>query len=209
MTFTRWRPPARGALFVVTGPSGTGKTTLVKAALNTVPGINFSVSATTRAARKGETHGKDYLFIDRPSFDSKIAAGDFLEWADVYGNRYGTLKSTVEEALNQGQSILLDIDDKGAAQVRAAMPEAISIFVLPPSIETIEARLRARATDSEDIIVGRIAEARARLAQCADFDYLLINDDLSTAHQCFQAILIAELQRRIRRLDVVEQFTPQ
>ena len=201
MTFTRWRPPARGALFVVTGPSGTGKTTLVKAALNTVPGINFSVSATTRAARKGETHGKDYLF--------KIAAEEFLEWADVYGNRYGTLKSTVEEALNQGQSILLDIDDKGAAQVRAAMPEAISIFVLPPSIETIEARLRARATDSEDIIVGRIAEARARLAQCADFDYLLINDDLSTAHQCFQAILIAELQRRIRRLDVVAQFTLQ
>ena len=128
----QWTAPDKGALFVVTGASGTGKTTLVTEALARIPGLRFSVSATTRPARPGEVDGEDYHFLSRDEFESKVAEGAFLEWAEVYGNCYGTLKSQVQAALDVGESILLDIDTQGAALVRPLMPEAISIFILPP-----------------------------------------------------------------------------
>lgn len=207
LDFSSWPRPERGALFVVTGASGTGKTTLVKEALRVMPGMGFSVSATTRAARRGEVDGKDYHFVSRERFDELVAQGQLLEWAEVYGNCYGTPRGPVEETLSRGQSIILEIDAQGAQQVREAMPEATSIFVLPPSFESLEARLRGRSTDSEEIIQRRIRDARLQLATCGDFDYLVVNDELPAAHDQFQAILAAELCRRSRHEALVQRFS--
>lgn len=201
-----WVAPDRGALFVVTGASGTGKTTLVREALAVVPGLGWSVSMTTRPARAGEVDGRDYHFVSRERFDAALAEGALLEWAEVYGNRYGTPRAPVAAALNEGRSVLLDVDDKGATQVRLAMPDAVSIFVLPPSIEALEARLRARSTDSEAVIAGRVAEAQLRCRAAVDFDYLVVNDDLASAHDQFQAVLVAELLRRTRNPSLLSRF---
>lgn len=202
-----WKAPDRGALFVVSGASGTGKTTLVKEALRRMPGLGFSVSATTRAPRKGEVDGRDYHFVDRPTFEAMVEKAELLEWAEVYGNMYGTPRAPVREALERGESFLLDIDVQGARQVRRSMPDAVSIFLLPPDLATIEARLRARSTDSEEVIAKRMAEARLQLEGAAEADYLVVNDDLETAHDTLQAILVAELSRRSRRPGLVEHFT--
>ncbi len=207
LDFSSWPNPERGALFVVTGASGTGKTTLVKEALRVMPGMGFSVSATTRAARRGEVDGKDYHFVGRERFDELVAQGEFLEWAEVYGNCYGTLRGPVEQTLSRGQSIILEIDAQGASQVREAMPEATRVFVLPPSFGSLEARLRGRSTDSEEIIQRRIADARLQLSTCGEFDYLVVNDELPAAHDQFQAILVAELCRRERHDALVERFS--
>ncbi len=207
LNLTRFARPDRGALFVVTGASGTGKTTLVKEALATIPALSFSVSATTRAPRVGEVSGRDYHFVSQERYAEMVEAGAFLEWAEVYGNRYGTLRAPVEEALARGESILLEIDAQGAAQVRAALPDAVFIFILPPSIDTIEARLRGRSTDSEAIIQRRLADARLQLSRCGEFEYLLVNDDLNSGYDQLQAILIAELLRARRRASLVSQFT--
>ncbi len=202
-----WQKPDRGALFVVTGASGTGKTTLVQEALRVVPDLGFSVSATTRAPRTGERDGSDYHFVDRAGFDAKVESGAFLEWAEVYGNCYGTLREPVETALSEGRSILLEIDYKGARQVREVMPEAVLIFVLPPSSEAIEQRLRARSTDSEAIIARRVAEARLQLSHCGEFDYLVVNDALASAHDQFQAVLVSELRRNSRVTGLITRFS--
>jgi guanylate kinase len=207
LNLTRFARPDRGALFVVTGASGTGKTTLVKEALATIPALSFSVSATTRAPRVGEVSGRDYHFVSQERYAEMVEAGAFLEWAEVYGNRYGTLRAPVEAALARGESILLEIDAQGAAQVRAALPDAVFIFILPPSIDTIEARLRGRSTDSEAIIQRRLADARLQLSRCGEFEYLLVNDDLNSSYDQLQAILIAELLRARRRASLVSQFT--
>ena len=202
-----WSAPDRGALFVVTGASGTGKTTLVHAALGAVPGLNFSVSATTRPPRQGEVDGKDYHFLDRAEFDRRVAAGEFLEWAEVYGNCYGTLKSPVEQALASGQSILLDIDTQGAEQVRVAAPSAVTIFILPPSIEVLSDRLISRGTDAPEVIARRVREAKLQLKECGSFDYLVVNVHLPSAHDQFQAVLVAELLRAGRSPTLVQRFT--
>ena len=173
INLTSWTAPQKGGLFVVTGASGTGKTTLVKAALPRFPSILFSVSATTRPARPGEKNGVDYHFLSHSDFQTKIQENAFLEWAEVYGNFYGTLKSPVEQAISQGESILLDIDYQGAEQVRKNAPHSISIFILPPTIEELELRLRARKTDSETVISRRMSEAKAQLVHCSNFDYLV------------------------------------
>ena len=207
LNLTRFARPDRGALFVVTGASGTGKTTLVKEALATIPNLSFSVSATTRAPRLGEVSGRDYHFVSQERHAEMVEAGAFLEWAEVYGNRYGTLRAPVEAALERGESILLEIDAQGAEQVRAALPDAVFIFILPPSIDTIEARLRGRSTDSEAIIQRRLADARLQLSRCGEFEYLLVNDDLNSGYDQLQAILIAELLRARRRASLVSQFT--
>ena len=205
--FESWSPPDRGALFVITGSSGTGKTTLVREALACLPGLSFSVSATTRTRREGEVDGVDYHFHEPAGFQNLVNQGRMLEWAEVYGNAYGTPRAPVEKALATGESILLDIDVQGAEQVRQAMPEAISIFVLPPSIEVLETRLRARSTDTEEVICGRMREARVQLRRCNEFDYLVVNDDLLSAHDQFQAILVGELCRRSRHAGLVNQYT--
>ena len=202
-----WSAPDRGALFVVTGASGTGKTTLVRQALSAIPGLRFSVSATTRPPRDGEVDGRDYHFLTRDEFDQRVAQGDFLEWAEVYGNCYGTLKDQVERTLSSGESILLDIDTQGADLVRQAAPEAVTTFILPPSIEVLSERLRGRGTDTEEVIERRIREARLQLQECGSFDYLVINDHLPSAHDQFQAVLVAELLRAGRSPTLVRRFT--
>ena len=206
LDFTSWTAPDQGALFVVTGASGTGKTTLVKEALSVIPGISFSVSATTRTARRGEQDGADYHFVSQDRFTELVDGEAMLEWAEVYGNRYGTPRVPVEAALEAGESILLEIDQQGAQQVRAAMPEAVCIFVLPPSIQAIETRLRGRSTDSEEIIQRRTREALNQLSACGSFDYLVVNDVLSSAHDQFQAVITAELCRRSHRSSLVSRF---
>ena len=206
LDLSTWTQPDRGALFVVTGASGTGKTTLVRKALQVIPRLGFSVSATTREMRVGETDGVDYAFVSANRFNDMVRRGEMLEHASVYGNHYGTPKGPVEEALASGDSILLEIDSQGAAQVREAMPEAVLIFVLPPSIDAIETRLRRRSTDSEETIQRRVSEARIQLEQCGSFDYLVVNDDLASAHDQFQAILVAELRRRTRHDSLVARY---
>ena len=203
---TSWTPPESGALFVVAGASGTGKTTLVKHALASVPGLEFSVSATTRPIRDGEIDGKDYLFLDRPSFMHRVENGEFLEWAEVYGNCYGTLQRSVEEVLRRGRSILLDIDTQGAEQVRSSGIPHTSIFVLPPDMATLARRLSDRGTDDQRVIDRRLREAHEQLSAAGTFDCIVINDDLASAHDQFQAIIIAELLRTGRHSRVVAKF---
>lgn len=201
-----WQSPDRGALFVVTGASGTGKTTLVREALRVIPGLGWSVSKTTRPPRAGEVDGRDYHFVSRADFEASLARGELLEWAEVYGNGYGTPRAPVEQALARGHSILLEIDAQGARQVRVALPEAVLVFILPPSLAELEARLRARSTDSEAVIQRRLAEASLQLRACGDFDYLLVNRSLVSAHDQFQAILVAELRRRSRLSSLVALY---
>ena len=195
----RWTAPDIGALFVVSGPSGSGKTTLLHAALTAVPGLEFSVSATTRAPRAGERNGVDYHFVTREAFAELLRTGALLEHAEVYGNYYGTPRAPVDAALAEGRSIVLDIDVQGAAQVRRAHPEAVSVFVLPPNLAAIEARLRARGLDDAAIVARRVREADEQLAEADTYDYLVMNDDLASAHAQVQAVLVAELLRRNRR----------
>jgi guanylate kinase len=202
-----WTSPEHGALFVVTGASGTGKTTLVRQALTTIPGLWFSVSATTRPIRSGERDGTDYHFLDRETFMARVHAGEFLEWAEVYGNCYGTLRAPVETVLSSGDSILLDIDTQGAEQVRSSGTKNISIFVLPPSVNTLAKRLSARGTDEPEVIARRIEEASLQLQDCGAFDYLVVNDDLGSAHDQFQAIIVAELMRTTRHPALIESFS--
>lgn len=198
--------PDHGALFVVSGPSGAGKTTLVHRLLAQFPDMKFSVSATTRPARSGEVDGKDYYFLTSEAFETKIAARAFLEHATVYGNRYGTLAEPVHQALAVGESMLLEIDSQGAAQIRAAMPEAVTIIVLPPSRQLLEERLRNRSTDAADVIARRLREADEQMASIAEFHYLVINDDLDAATRTLASIVVAELHRVPRHPSLVARF---
>lgn len=207
MMLRSWPAPDEGALFVVSGPSGTGKSTLLQAAFATVPGLEFSVSATTRAPRAGERDGVHYHFVDVPRFLELRERGELLENAEVYGRHYGTPRAPVERALREGRSILLDIDAQGARQVRRAMPEAVSVFILPPSVGALEARLRARGTDDEATIRRRLADADLQLGACGEYDYLVINDDLATATASLVGILLAELSRARRRSTWVRRFS--
>lgn len=199
--------PDKGVLFVITGSSGTGKTTLLKEAFQVIPGVEFSVSATTRQRREGEKDGVDYHFLSKSNFQELQDRGELLEWAEVYGNSYGTPRAPVEQALNQGRSILLEIDVQGARQVREKLPQAVLVFVLPPSLEAIEQRLRGRSTDSEEIIARRVNEAMVQISACGEFDYLVVNDKLEEAHKVFQSVLISEMSRTERRESLVASMT--
>ena len=190
---------ASGNLLIVSAPSGAGKTTLVKALLARDPQVVYSVSCTTRAPRAGERDGIDYLFVDDAEFRRRIAAGEFLEHAEVHGNRYGTLRSWIEAQLQADRDVVLDIDTQGAAQVRALMPEAVSIFILPPSLAELEDRLRARGTDADAVIERRLAAARAEIAHAGEYDYVIINKDLGAAIADLAAVVQASRLRHARQ----------
>lgn len=201
-----WESPDRGALFVVSGPSGCGKSTLLSRVLPEFPDISFSVSATTRAPRPGEINGVHYHFVSHAGFAALREEGALLEYAEVYGNFYGTPRAPVEAALEQGRSILLDIDTQGAAQVRVSMPEVVTLFILPPSLDTLRARLLARGQDAPAVIERRMTEAHAQLSACGSYDYLVMNDDLDQAVLQFRSILVAELSRTWRRTTWTSRF---
>jgi len=209
VTVLGWRAPDRGALFVVSGPSGVGKSTVLQGAMARIPGLGFSVSATTRAPRPGEMDGVHYHFVDRTRFDALLAEDAFLESATVYDRSYGTLRAPTDAALARGESLVLDIDVQGAAQVRRRCPDAATIFLVPPSIAALEQRLRARNTDSDEMIARRMAQVEQQLAAVDQFDYLIVNEDLDTARAVFEGILLAELHRRSRRGSVVRDVFEQ
>lgn len=180
-----------GHLFIVAAPSGAGKSTLVNALLEREPGIVLSISHTTRPPRPGDVDGVQYHFVDRAVFDRMVAAGDFLEHADVFGNGYGTSRGAVEPSLAAGCDVLLEIDWQGAAQVRRAMPGCVSIFILPPSRAELERRLRARGTDSAATIEKRLAASRAEIAHAHEFDCIVVNDRFDEALAQLQSIVHA------------------
>jgi len=165
----------RGHLYVIAAPSGAGKTSLLKALLARRPGLKFSVSCTTRNPRPGEVDGRDYHFIARKDFEHLVGADEFIEHANVFGNLYGTRKSVVEAALAEGRDLILEIDWQGAAQVRKRLPEAVQIFILPPSRAELESRLRKRGSDTEDVIARRLQESTLEMSHWSDFDYVIVN----------------------------------
>ncbi len=181
----------RGRLFIVAAPSGAGKSTLVNALLEREPGIALSISHTTRAPRPGDVDGVQYHFIDRAAFEAMVAHGDFIEHAEVFGNYYGTSRAAVEPILATGRDVLLEIDWQGAEQVRRAMPESVSIFILPPSRGELERRLHARATDSEATIEKRLAASREEITHAHEFDCIVVNDRFEEAVAALQAIVQA------------------
>ena len=171
----------KGNLFVLSGPSGAGKGTLVKRVLQRVPDAWVSVSATTRQPRPGEVDGRDYFFLDQPRFDELVSQGGFLEWAHVHGNSYGTLRSRVQDRIDHGSQVILEIDVQGAFQVKKAMPEAHLIFIEPPSLEELERRLRGRGTETEEGICNRMKTAEVELARKMEYDVQVVNDELERA----------------------------
>ena len=187
--------PKRGLLFIVSAASGTGKTTLVERLVQRIPNLCLSRSYTSRAARPGEQDGVDYNFISRQRFEEMARAGEFLEWADVFGNYYGTCAADTERCLANGQDIVLVIDVQGAKQVRSSGVESVGIFVLPPSAEILEQRLRGRSKDSEVEIGKRLDAARREVGEFASYEYVVVNDELDGAVERLRAIVLAERAR--------------
>ncbi len=184
-----------GTLFIVTAPSGAGKTTLVSGLLARDPLVCLSVSYATRAPRAGEVDGEHYHFVDVPTFRSLRDKGEFLEWAEVHNNYYGTSKVWLEQQISSGKDILLEIDWQGAQQVRKVFPKAVGVFIMPPSLEELERRLRGRGTDSEDVIARRVLGARGEMRHVAEFDYVIINEDLPAALEDLVAVVRASRLR--------------
>ncbi|MGQ0558646.1 MAG: guanylate kinase [Sphingosinicella sp.] len=199
----------RGLLYVLSSPSGAGKSTIARMLLDSDDGIAMSVSATTRPIRPGEKDGRDYHFVDDARFDAMIANGEFLEWANVFGFRYGTLKREVMKAIESCCDVLLDIDWQGTQQLKQVDPDIVRVFILPPSMEELERRLRTRKTDSEEVIRQRMARATAEISHWAEYDYVLINNDAEKCRELVHNILKAERLKATRRVflhDFVRQL---
>ncbi|MGY5954784.1 guanylate kinase [Kosakonia sp. BK9b] len=192
---------AQGTLYIVSAPSGAGKSSLIQALLKTQPlyDTQVSVSHTTRAPRPGEVHGEHYFFVNHDEFKSMIGEDAFLEHAEVFGNYYGTSRATIEQVLSTGVDVFLDIDWQGAQQIRTRMPQARSIFILPPSKVELDRRLRGRGQDSEEVIAKRMALAVAEMSHYAEYDYLIVNDDFDTALGDLKTIIRAERLRMGRQ----------
>jgi len=189
-----------GILFVISAPSGAGKTSISRELLARQPDLCQSVSYTTRPMRNGEQDGIDYHFVSSTQFDRMVAEGAFAEWAEVHGNRYGTAKATLKRAGEEGRHLLLDIDVQGAAQLRASGLEGVFIFILPPSMAELRQRLAGRKTDSAEVIERRMNNAVSEIREAVHFDYIVVNDDLARAAAVVQAIMIAEQARKERAL---------
>jgi guanylate kinase len=193
------------SIFIISAPSGSGKSTLVSHLLATVPGLMFSVSYTTRPRRGAELEGKSYCFVTREDFERRLARDEFLEWAEVFGNYYGTHRGILEQARARGKDLVLDIDVQGARQLKKQIPEAVSVFVLPPSRQVLEQRLRARGEDREDVIARRLRDAAEEIRNYDAYDYVLINKDLTEAQASLDAIVRSE---RVRRTRIEDQIRP-
>lgn len=185
-------------VFIISAPSGSGKSTLVNGLLQCDPDLIFSVSYTTRERRGSERPGESYNFIDRKEFENRVQLGEFLEWADVFGNYYGTHRSVLERAELEGKDLVLDIDIQGARQLRKSIPGAVSIFVLAPSRQILENRLRNRSEDAEEVIQRRLRKASDEIRNYSDYDYVLVNDDLAKSRETLYSIVRAERARRQR-----------
>jgi guanylate kinase len=196
-------PPRDGILFVISAPSGAGKTTLCKEIIDFFPSLRHSVSYTTRPRRAGETEGVDYHFVSRTVFDAMIEQGSFAEWAEVHGNRYGTAVATLERYRSEGHDVLLDIDCQGARQLKTTFGQGVFIFILPPSLDELQRRLTGRNTDAPDVIARRFANARDEIREALWYDYLVVNDDLPQALTELKAIVIAEGCRTAPRQNII------
>jgi guanylate kinase len=191
----------RGLMFVLSSPSGAGKTTLSRLLIERMPGLKMSVSATTRTKRPGEVEGRDYLFVEKARFEEMVKRNEFLEWATVFDNRYGTPRAPVEAALSKGEDVLFDIDWQGTQQLREkARADVVSVFILPPSAADLEKRLHSRAQDSHEVIHGRMSRASHELSHWAEYDYIVINHEIDAAFAEVQSILKAERLKRERRI---------
>lgn len=191
-----------GLLVIISAPSGAGKTSLCEAVMGFFPDLNYSVSHTTRTPRPGETNGDDYHFVSQETFQEMIKDGRFAEWAEVHGNKYGTAAEPIRECLHKEKGVILDIDGQGARQLKDKFPDAVSIFILPPSWEELEERLRSRRTDDDKDIEIRLKNAREEIQYVEQYDYVVINDDFTEAASTLKSIVIAEkcrTQRFLRR----------
>jgi guanylate kinase len=195
----------RGLMLVLSSPSGAGKTTISRRLLTVEPGLVLSISATTRLMRPGETDGVDYHFVDHPTFDRMIAEGAFLEHARVFDHQYGTPRGPVEQSLADGRDVLFDIDWQGTQQLaQSARADLVSVFILPPTIAALEQRLKTRAQDSADVVARRMAKAADEMSHWAEYDYIIVNDDLEVSIQRVRAILLAERLKRHRQVGLAE-----
>ena len=198
---TRNKIARRGLMLVLSSPSGAGKTTLSRLLLKADRGVELSVSVTTRPKRRGEVNGRDYHFIDRARFDAMVKQGELLEWAEVFGHRYGTPRRPVAKALQAGRDVLFDIDWQGTQQLREkARTDLVSVFVLPPTVNELERRLKRRAQDSKTVIHGRMAKAAGEMSHWPEYDYVIVNRDKAAAFAEVRAILAAERLKRERQI---------
>lgn len=203
------RTTSRGTLFVVSSPSGGGKGTLIRHVLEVVENLSYSVSYTTRAPRPGEVNGREYFFVSRDIFEEMSATGEFLEWACVHGNLYGTAKRQITEETAAGLDIILEVDVQGAASVRQLLMDSVSIFILPPSPDVLRQRLIARGTDTPEELEVRLRNAPEELKQYSAFDYVIINDEIEKAAHQLASIIYAERARRRRQEDLVREVIKQ
>jgi guanylate kinase len=191
----------RGLMFVLSSPSGAGKTTLSRMLVAETPALQMSVSATTRPMRPGEVDGRDYFFVDKPKFEAMVKRDELLEWATVFDNRYGTPRAPVEAALSGGQDVLFDIDWQGTQQLRSRSPnDVVSVFILPPSVQALEQRLHTRAQDSDEVIRGRMKKAGDEMSHFDAYDYIVVNDNIGIAFEAVKSILRAEQLKRERQV---------
>jgi guanylate kinase len=195
----------RGLMFVLSSPSGAGKTTLSRMLVAEIPALQMSVSATTRPKRPGEVDGKDYYFVDQKRFDSMVANGELLEWATVFGHCYGTPRAPVDASLAAGKDVLFDIDWQGTQQLRSRSPnDVVSVFILPPSATDLEKRLHTRAQDSAEVIRGRMKKAGDEMSHFDAYDYIVVNDNIGIAFESVKSILRAEQLKRERQIGLTE-----